>query len=460
MIKAFVFLLTFGVLLVGRAFPQENSDCMTCHEDKTLKGTRGGRTISVFINEKIVSSSVHSEVSCIQCHVDLEGSDFPHAASVKRAACNSCHEDIQKLYDGSLHSRAFNRGDRLAPICQDCHGSHEIISVKNIKSKVAPINVPYLCGQCHKEGSPVQLQRNISQTHILENYSESIHGEGLMKKGLIVTATCASCHTAHEILPHTDSRSSIARKNIAGTCAKCHAEIELVHRKVIKGTLWEKEAAILPACVDCHQPHKARRVFYDQGMADADCLTCHEKKELKSSEDGRSLFVNYSEIKNSKHTNITCSQCHSGVKPSHTRPCDELTTLVDCSSCHTAVQEDYQISVHGILASKNDPNAPTCKECHSNHNILGKLNPKSPIFPINIPNLCGNCHKEGKKAAVRYTGTEKEIIQNYTESIHGKGLLKSGLTVTATCTDCHTAHRELPHIDPSSSINPTNIPAT
>ena len=460
MIKAFVLLLTFGVLLVGRAFPQENSDCMTCHEDKTLKGTRGGRTISVFINEKIVSSSVHSEVSCIQCHVDLEGSDFPHAASVKRAACNSCHEDIQKLYDGSLHSRAFNRGDRLAPICQDCHGSHEIISVKNIKSKVAPINVPYLCGQCHKEGSPVQLQRDIPQTHILENYSESIHGEGLMKKGLIVTATCASCHTAHEILPHTDSRSSIARKNIAGTCAKCHAEIELVHRKVIKGTLWEKEAAILPACVDCHQPHKARRVFYDQGMADADCLTCHEKKELKSSEDGRSLFVNYSEIKNSKHTNITCSQCHSGVKPSHTRPCDELTTLVDCSSCHTAVQEDYQISVHGILASKNDPNAPTCKECHSNHNILGKLNPKSPIFPINIPNLCGNCHKEGKKAAVRYTGTEKEIIQNYTESIHGKGLLKSGLTVTATCTDCHTAHRELPHIDPSSSINPTNIPAT
>lgn len=460
MIKAFVFLLTFGVLLVGRAFPQENSDCMTCHEDKTLKGTRGGRTISVFINEKIVSSSVHSEVSCIKCHVDLEGSDFPHAESVKRAACNACHEDIQKLYDGSLHSRAFNRGDRLAPICQDCHGSHEIISVKNIKSKVAPINVPYLCGQCHKEGSPVQLQRNISQTHILENYSESIHGEGLMKKGLIVTATCASCHTAHEILPHTDSRSSIARKNIAGTCAKCHAEIELVHRKVIKGALWEKEAAILPACVDCHQPHKARRVFYDQGMADADCLTCHEKKELKSSEDGRSLFVNYSEIKNSKHTNITCSQCHSGVKPSHTRPCDELTTLVDCSSCHTAVQEDYQISVHGILASKNDPNAPTCNECHSNHNILGKLNPKSPIFPINIPNLCGNCHKEGKKAAVRYTGTEKEIIQNYTESIHGKGLLKSGLTVTATCTDCHTAHRELPHIDPSSSINPTNIPAT
>lgn len=458
--KRLSFLFIFGVLFSSRVFPQENSDCLMCHEGKTLKGTKGGRTISVFVNEKIISSSVHSDVSCIQCHVDLEGSDFPHAENVKSAKCNTCHEDIQKLYDGSLHAKAFNRGDRLAPICQNCHGSHEIIPVKNIKSKVAPINVPYLCGQCHKEGSPVQLQRNISQTHILENYSESIHGEGLMKKGLIVTATCASCHTAHEILPHTDSRSSIARKNIANTCAKCHAEIELVHRKIIKGALWEKEASVLPACVDCHQPHKARRVFYDQGMADADCLVCHEKKELKSLKSGHSLFVNYSEIKNSRHSNIACSQCHSGVKPSHTRPCDELTASVDCASCHTAVQEEYQKSVHGILASKNDSNAPTCKECHSNHNILGKIDPKSPTFALNIPVLCGNCHREGEKAAVRYTGTEKQIIKNYSESIHGKGLLKSGLTVTATCTDCHTAHRELPHSNPLSSINPANIPAT
>jgi len=459
-LKRFLFLILFGLLFTSRVFPQENSDCLMCHEDKTLKGTRNGKTISVFVNEKIISSSVHSQVDCIQCHVDLEGSDFPHTENVKKAKCNSCHEDIQKLYDGSLHGKAFARGDRLAPICKDCHGYHDISPVKNLKSKVAPINIPYLCGQCHKEGSPVQLQRNIPQTHILENYTESIHGEALLKKGLVVTATCISCHTSHEILPHTDSRSSIARKNIAATCAKCHAEIELVHRKVIKGALWEKEASVLPACVDCHQPHKARRVFYDQGMADADCLTCHEKKELKSSKDGRSLFVNYPEIKSSRHTNIACSQCHTGVKPSHTRPCDELTASVDCASCHTAIQDDYQKSVHGKLASKNDPNAPTCKECHSNHNVLGKIDPKSPTFPLNIPKLCGNCHREGEKAAVRYRGTEKEIVKNYSESIHGKGLLKSGLTVTATCTDCHTAHRELPHSDPLSSINPANIPAT
>ncbi len=60
-----------------------------------------------------------------------------------------------------------------------------------------------------------------------------------------------------------------------------------MHRKVIKGELWEKQAHVLPACVDCHQPHKVRKVFYDQGMADADCLRCHGRAEPQG--EGRPL---------------------------------------------------------------------------------------------------------------------------------------------------------------------------
>lgn len=45
-------------------------------------------------------------------------------------------------------------------------------------------------------------------------------------------------------------------------------------------------------------------------------------------------------------------------------------------------------------------------------------------------------------------------------SIHGKGLMESGLTVTAICTDCHTSHKELPSSDPRSSINEANIVKT
>jgi hypothetical protein len=38
--------------------------------------------------------------------------------------------------------------------------------------------------------------------------------------------------------------------------------------------------------------------------------------------------------------------------------------------------------------------------------------------------------------------------------------MKSGLTVTAMCSNCHTAHGVLPAGDPASSVNPRNIPAT
>ena len=38
--------------------------------------------------------------------------------------------------------------------------------------------------------------------------------------------------------------------------------------------------------------------------------------------------------------------------------------------------------------------------------------------------------------------------------------MKSGLTVTATCTSCHTAHLILPRTDPDSTVNPKNVPAT
>lgn len=441
------------------AFAQEASDCLECHSDPSLTGTRNGRAISVFVDEKKLKTSVHSDLDCIGCHADLEGKELPHDENVAPVQCGTCHEEIKALHSKSLHGRAVARGDPLAPNCKDCHGSHEILRAKDSRSSVAPLHIPFLCGKCHQEGAPVQRQRAIHQDHILENFSESIHGEALLKKGLVVAPNCASCHTSHSILPHTDPASSIARRNIAATCTKCHAEIEAVHRKVIRGELWEKEAHVLPACVDCHQPHKIRKVFYDQGMADSDCMRCHAT-EIRAEADGRSLFVSASELMESRHAKTSCSQCHSGVTASRLRPCETIQQKVDCSSCHAEVGAQYTASIHGQLITKKDPNAPTCKECHGTHSVLGRTDPSSATFPTSVPRLCARCHREGEKAARRYKGTQHDIIEHYTESIHGKGLMKSGLTVTAMCTSCHTAHAVLPKRDPLSSVNRMNIPHT
>lgn len=456
-------LLPVIVGLIGtasRCQAQENGDCFACHSDKSLSGTRAGRPISVYVDEKKFAGSIHGSLNCIACHADLEGKEFPHNEELKPVDCGVCHDKEKALHAKSLHGQAVARGDPLAPNCKDCHGTHNILPKANRLSTIAPLQIPGLCGKCHSEGAPVQQQRSIPQDSIIQNYSESIHGQGLLLKGLIVAPSCISCHTAHSILPHTDPASSIARANIANTCTKCHAEIEMVHRKIIRGELWEKQARVLPACIDCHQPHKIRKVFYSQGMADKDCLGCHSRKSIRSSTSGKSLFVNVSELGNSRHANVACSQCHNEVNASHVRPCDAITKPVDCTACHAEIGAIFQKSMHGVLGAKNDPNAPTCKECHGNHGVLGKANPLSTTFPTNVPELCARCHREGERAAVRYTGTEHQIIKNYTESIHGKGLMQSGLTVTAMCTSCHTAHNVRSSADSLSSVNRANVPAT
>jgi cytochrome b subunit of formate dehydrogenase len=61
---------------------------------------------------------------------------------------------------------------------------------------------------------------------------------------------------------------------------------------------------------------------------------------------------------------------------------------------------------------------------------------------------------------VRIETEISDIGQSYIDSIHGKGLLQSGLVVTATCVDCHGAHRQLPTGDPRSIVHPENVTGT
>ena len=306
-------------------------------------------------------------------------------------------------------------------------------------------------------------RHDIPEKDIIQNYSMSIHGEGLFKRGLTVTAVCTSCHTAHNILPHTDPRSSIHRNNIAKTCTQCHSQIEKVHIKVIRGELWEKQPHLIPACIDCHSPHKIRRVFYTDTMSDDYCMSCHSKRSLVREVDGKidSLYVDLNALHSSVHGNgIECVKCH--VKVSHTKnPVCKDSGPVDCSICHAEIEFTYLNSIHGEKFLKGDPNAPSCSDCHGDHDIKPKTDIASPTFPRNVPDLCGKCHRAGEPAAARLQGKEaQQVVEHYTMSIHGKGLMESGLMVSAVCTSCHSAHFILPASDPRSTVSRKNLAAT
>ena len=455
----FNFLLFFLCLNAAQA---DDEVCLDCHSDPTLTVEKGGKIFSMFIKGEKFKNSVHGENGCVSCHEDVAEEDLPHAFPLKKVECQNCHDQEAEFYNESLHGTAFQKNDPFAPTCTSCHGSHYILPPTDQRSQTYVMNIPIMCGRCHKEGTQMVKVHNIPEKDILQNYSMSIHGKGLFSQGLIVTAVCTSCHTAHHVLPHTDPRSSISRGNIAGTCMKCHAQIETVHLKVIRGELWERSPNRIPACIDCHSPHKIRRVFYVDTMSDEFCMNCHSNPELVREKDGKvdSLYVNLRDLRVSAHGNqIECVKCHVNVSHNKTPVCKD-SGPVDCSNCHAEQGLNYQMSTHGKLFAEGDPNAPVCRDCHGGHFIKTKNDLSSPIFTRNIPQLCGTCHRTGEKAAMRYSGPEKNIVQHYTMSIHGKGLLESGLMVTAVCTDCHTSHFELPAADPRSNVNPQNIGKT
>jgi len=452
------FLILFGASGISA---QTNDDCLTCHDDPSLVSEKPGKKISRYVPANAMDHSVHKNVTCASCHKDAAVAEFPHPETLQPVDCGSCHADAKDKYLRGIHGRAFLANEKYAPTCKECHGTHEILKSADPKSRTYKMNIPVLCGSCHKEGAPVARAYNIGEHNILENYSEGIHGQGLYKKGLIVSATCNNCHGNHLILPHTNVSSSTSPKNIAATCMQCHARIEDVHTKVINKELWESKPGAIPACTSCHPSHKVELKNLISTIADNTCLKCHASSDTHKTIDNKvvSLKVEVGDLAASSHKNITCVKCHSDVSIHSSRPC-ETAGKVDCSACHAEQSDIYFASGHGQAYFNKEPNAPYCTDCHGSHLVKPKTEETSPIYRSSIPKLCGECHRTGGKAVEGTNLKEKDAFHDYSQSVHGRSLSEKGLLSVAICTDCHTSHFELKESDPRSSVNPKNVAAT
>lgn len=465
----YLFLLSWFAFL-ARTGPAlaDNALCLDCHANAGMVGKRGGKSISVVVDPNQLRESVHRSTSCAACHPTLANDNLAHAQGgmdPPAVDCGACHKEEQAQHNQSYHGVAASKGDIYAPTCKECHGTHHILPPTDPDSPTYPMNVPATCGRCHHEGSDVERSHtDIPQESILENYSESIHGEGLFQQGLLVTAVCTSCHTAHLALPHTDERSSTSRNRVAATCATCHVRIEQVHEKIIEGRLWEAAPHQIPTCTECHSPHKIRASVNEEGLGNDVCQACHGDVKLvgrANGKDGVSLFVNESGIIQGAHGRTPCVQCHTQAQASLERPCETINRTVQCETCHAEETRSWTNGTHGKLALQGDPDAPTCLTCHDKH-ATGKMTwTTSSTFPGNEPTLCGQCHGPGGKAAVRIEKDgESNAVESFRTSVHGRGLLEAGLVVTASCSDCHGAHQVLPPSDPTSSVSHQNVAST
>jgi len=448
------------ILLFPFASAQSNEDCEACHSDPDLTGITAGRTASMFVDFQKFSGSIHKYLDCVSCHMDAEVKDFPHEEQLEKVNCGICHDVAEEKFMEGIHGRALKRNAPYAPTCSECHGNHYILPPNDVQSQTYKMNIPVLCGKCHREGAPVARVYNIPEQNILTNYSQSIHGKGLFEQGLIVTATCNNCHGNHLILPHTNTKSTVSAWNIAATCMACHARIEEVHTKIIKGELWEDEPGAIPGCTDCHLPHSISRTNLVIRTSDAECLKCHGRPDITKTEDDQaiSLTVHKEDIQNSAHKNIPCVKCHTDITPHLQRPC-ETVQQVDCSNCHALIAEDYFASGHGEAYTQKNENAPYCTDCHGQHDTLSHLDERDETYRSNVPRLCGNCHAKLEKTGIKETPAGN-VEFDYSNSVHGQGLIKKGLLPSAICTDCHNTHFILDHEDERSTVHSKNLPAT
>ena len=313
-----------------------NSDCLTCHLDPTTTRVVNGKTEALVFPTDSFAKSVHAKLSCVDCHNGVK--ELVHDSPLPPPDCTQCHAKEAAEYATSIHGVSHMMGASGAANCWDCHGSHDIIPVHDPASPVFKMNLPTTCAKCHSNPG-LTKEYGINRPEAASQYMESIHGNALLKMGLIVAPSCDDCHGVHDIKRAVDRDSSINHANIAKTCGKCHFGIEKTYNESIHGQLLARGDPRGPVCTDCHTPHD---------------IVNPEGNNFKALSDER------------------------------------------CGKCHADRLEGYRDTYHGKAVALGKPNtAPmvaACYDCHGYHDIQPPSDPRSHLSKDNILTTCQQCH--------------------------------------------------------------------
>ncbi|MFA6601100.1 MAG: cytochrome b/b6 domain-containing protein [Candidatus Omnitrophota bacterium] len=208
--------------------------CAHCHDDEkkmapyNLLERLPLQSYSETVHGKALAKGVIQSAICTDCHGshDLHSPANPKSKIFKRnipSTCGKCHENVFKIYERSIHGKAALEGKREAPVCTDCHGEHMIKSRLDPSSLTFPTAISErVCGNCHAAERVTSKYRLPADR--LKTYRESYHGLA-SKMGMLTVANCASCHGAHDVLPSSDPLSSVNKVNLPKTCGKCHPNV-------------------------------------------------------------------------------------------------------------------------------------------------------------------------------------------------------------------------------------------
>ncbi|MBK8481659.1 MAG: hypothetical protein IPL40_10850 [Proteobacteria bacterium] len=200
----------------------------------------------------------------------------------------------------------------------------------------------------------------------------------------------------------------------------------------------------------------------DAGAAAEGCLRCHGKAGVNQrlADPARQLVLDTAALEKSIHADLACTDCHTQLAEADAAaPHAAHLGPPHCESCHEDQAEAYAGSVHGQAWAHNRGGAARCGDCHGAHDIVKVSDPRSRVFKMRLPYTCARCHQNAALVKEHHI-KQPQAVSFYEESIHGRGLLRDGLIVAPSCTDCHGSHAIYPKSDPRSSISHRQVPAT
>lgn len=251
------------------------------------------------------------------------------------------------------------------------------------------------------------------------------------------------------------------------SCLGCHSNPDLsltlpsgeplslyVDAKTMHDSL---HGALNVQCVQCHTdiqgyPHPAANYIDRRDVTLQNyktCEGCHPDSYRKTLDS-----MHQTALAEGNRNAAVCTDCHTAHAVAD--PANPRTRIPQtCAQCHSLISDQYIGSVHGeALFNDNNPDVPTCIDCHGVHNIG---DPTTTGFRLKSPEICAKCHTD--PALMSKYDLSTNVLNTYAADFHGTTVElfakqhPEQATNKPVCYDCHGVHDIKSTQDPTSAVS-------
>lgn len=280
---------------VGRpAAMSEKQYCLGCHKHDISMKTKSGEKVSLKVDHKELEASVHAGLSCVDCHFGFSTTEHPKRTfrsardfSIALAdTCRRCHFDKYTKTLDSIHYTILSKGNLKAPVCTDCHGSHEVARARADRLRSARS-----CEKCHSE--------------IYKTYVSSVHGNALVNERNTDVPICVDCHTAHSM---EGVHTLDYHEKVPDICGRCHANEDIMKKYglytgVVTSYLNDFHGVTLKFYKEQKRADPSRVI---ERQAIATCIDCHGVHDITKATGPTTNLIKSRLVKR-------CEKCHPGA---------------------------------------------------------------------------------------------------------------------------------------------------